>query len=181
MDEGRTDDADRALAAARVAEAAARRRDRRREAELAGSEITLRGVLGGLAELAAWATIERGGHRTVVAVRSVGSDMVAVADEAGRTGFLRLAAVAVVEPVGVIGTPIAAEPTATARTFADAVADLCGTGEVTLLRTVQGTELRGLVSAAGSDVVELRQRGEPAAAAYVALDSLSEVWSSSRG
>lgn len=178
MDGGRTDDADHALVAARLAEAAARRRARRREMELAGTELTLPGVLAGVAALGVPTVLLRGGRRSVVAVQVVGADMVAVTDEAGRAGFVRLAAIEALEPGGAVGS-VSAEPVVTDRTFADALGDVVGTAEPVLLRTRHGTELRGSVTALGEDVVELHAPGPAGSRTYVALDSLSEVWLSS--
>lgn len=174
----RATDLDSALGEMRVADAAEQRRVRRREAELAATETNWSGILTACERVGAPVAITVDGRRRVVTVDRVGEQWVLAHDE-HEVGAVRLASIEIVEPQQ--PTPLwmntASEPPLI--DVAEELTSYLGTSLAVRLIATSGASVTGVVLACGSGVVcigDERHRER----SYVALDSLSELWSSSR-
>ena len=168
LDEARADEA---------ADARARERWLRRQAQ---EEATVAGVVLDLAEsdraVVATTTAGRSHAGRVVLV---GDDCVVLRDEAGRDTYLRMAALATVEPQpGSAGAPAATgerPPPSTARLL-DLLGELAAERpdvQVWLVGVAHG--LTGRLVAVGQDVLTLRLAGDDERTSFVAAQSVAAV------
>lgn len=169
------------LAEVRMREQIAARRRRRSAWDAASWSQTWQGTLAHLARSGApIRCLTTSGERFEATLTAVGADVV-VATSARARVVLRPEAIAAIEPLGDPGPP-ADGPVADVR-FVEVVADLVGTGEQVRVVLGQGTAVTAAVASCGLDVVTLetsdRSGGPGRGMYYVALDSLSEIWSSS--
>lgn len=174
-------DPDREIGDARVAEAADRRRRRRHEADVEAAESTFEGLLDALAEASATATIQVSGRRERVVVETTAAGWIRVRGDQG-LGTLRTRAIAFVEADGLTAAPISTPKPSSAGSIeiADELAGFVGTEVPVLLILADGSRIAGEITAGGIDVVHLRRNGSASRRTYVALDSVNELWSSSR-
>lgn len=174
-------DPDLEIGDARVAEAARRRRLRHHEAEIEAAEATFGGTLRALAELGADVAIRVGGRVDNVVVENVDDDWMRVRGDLG-LGTVRVGAVSLVEPGYVTGAPLTASGASRGERIeiSDEIAGFAGTGVPVQLVLTDGSRVGGEVVSCGIDVVHLRRHGATTALTYVALDSVNELWSSSR-
>ena len=170
-------DPDRELAAARVDEAASRRRRDRREVELLRLEATFTGSLMDFAKRGSFVVcVLRSGRRVSGSIVTVGDDVVII-DTGARRAAVRLGDVVVVEPPpGATAASGSAQPTE--LRLIDVAVGLVGTDDQVEL-VVGDARVTGTIEACGVDVLSIRPSSAPDGACYVALDSVSELWLSS--
>lgn len=164
-----------------MAAGAVARRARRHASDAASWSQTWLGTLGQLARAKQpLRCLTTSGGRFEATLSAVGPDVV-VAQTQGARVVLRTSALAAVEVLGPLGpTPEAGVPD---LRFVDLIADLVGTGERVRAVLAHGPTLLATVCSCGVDLVGLEAVERPVGPGrgiyYVALDSLSEVWSSS--
>lgn len=174
-------DPDSQLGALRVADAVRERRARHREAELLAAESSWFGLLTACAQLGVETTMLIGGRRQVAVVEAASRTWVAVRAD-GCFGLVRADVIEAIEGVEVTadachasGVPASEPP----LHLEDVLAGYSGTAAVVRLVPRSGGSITGIVEACGADVVHLRMRSG-SRRCYVALDSVNELWSSSR-
>jgi hypothetical protein len=164
-----------------MAAGAAARRARRHASDAESWSQTWLGTLGQLARAGQpLRCLTTSGARFEATLSAVGPDVVVAQTQRARV-TLRSSALAAVE---VLGTPVPMpDATVPDLRFVDLIADLVGTGERVRAVLAHGPTLFATVCSCGVDVVGLEAVERPVGPGrgiyYVALDSLSEVWSSS--
>ena len=171
-------DPDVELARARVDDAVSARRGRRRERELLSAESRFVEILAGLAATGATVAVTtRSGRRIRGSIAAVGHDVIVVATAAQQI-TVRTGCVSSVEQPD--ARVVGGDPGSVSDLhLVDVLCELAdGETEVGVVAG-DGARIDGVIESIGADVVVLRPVGRPAPVTYVALDSLSEVWSPS--
>jgi hypothetical protein len=169
-------------AAARAREATDARSRERSLRRQAAEEATLAGHLMDLAEAGSTVILRTTtGRRHHGAVVAVGYDFVSVSSPTGRTVYVAIDAVAVVQPTArarrspeALGS---ARPVTTELTLAEALREAAADRPRAQLRLRGGPEdaLTGELRSVGLDVLGIVTDGDPTAPAYVRLASVSEI------
>lgn len=154
-----------------AARARARARWLRVQAE---EDASLAGTLVDLAERARAVSLEvRGGRRLRGVVVGLGSDFLALRDERGQQVLVALDAVEVVrtEPGG---TDVRGDRTSLLDvSLAGVLGPVAADRPEVLIRTREGTTVRGVLRSAGADVLRVRVEGDPPTPAWVALGAVA--------